>query len=67
MMSPNGFTLPKRFCESASDPVVLSSQVILEGVADKRSTGHIAMDNIQIIDGLAADQCMGAYWHRQLI
>ncbi|XP_011615049.1 neuropilin-1a-like [Takifugu rubripes] len=35
-----------------------SYQVILEGVADKRSTGHIAMDNIQIIDGLAADECM---------
>uniref|UniRef100_H2RXR3 Neuropilin n=1 Tax=Takifugu rubripes TaxID=31033 RepID=H2RXR3_TAKRU len=35
-----------------------SYQVILEGVADKRSTGHIAMDNIQIIDGLAADESM---------
>lgn len=39
-----------------------SSQVILEGVADKRSPGHIAVDNIQIMDGLAADECMGAYW-----
>uniref|UniRef100_A0A7N9AX82 Neuropilin n=1 Tax=Mastacembelus armatus TaxID=205130 RepID=A0A7N9AX82_9TELE len=27
-------------------------QVVVEGVADRRSTGHIAVDNIQIMDGL---------------
>lgn len=34
--------------------------MILEGVADKRSPAHIAVDNIQIMDGLAADECTGA-------
>lgn len=38
------------------------SQVILEGVADKRGPVHIAVDNVQIVDGLAADECSGAYW-----
>ncbi|XP_040924066.1 neuropilin-1a-like isoform X2 [Betta splendens] len=32
-------------------------QVVVEGVADRRSTGHIAVDNIQIMDGLGADDC----------
>ncbi|KAF3698572.1 Neuropilin-1a [Channa argus] len=32
-------------------------QVVVEGVADWRSTGHIAVDNIQIIDGLSAEDC----------
>ncbi|XP_069031504.1 neuropilin-1a-like [Embiotoca jacksoni] len=34
-----------------------SYQVVVEGVADRRSTGHIAVDNIQILDGLTADDC----------
>lgn len=42
---------------------MVSSQVILEGVADKRGPVHIAVDNIRIMDGLAADECTGAYWH----
>uniref|UniRef100_A0A3Q3LWY6 Neuropilin n=1 Tax=Mastacembelus armatus TaxID=205130 RepID=A0A3Q3LWY6_9TELE len=32
-------------------------QVVVEGVADRRSTGHIAVDNIQIMDGLGAKDC----------
>lgn len=32
-------------------------QVIVEGVADSRSTGHIAVDNIQILDGLNIEDC----------
>uniref|UniRef100_A0A3Q1EG04 Neuropilin n=1 Tax=Acanthochromis polyacanthus TaxID=80966 RepID=A0A3Q1EG04_9TELE len=35
----------------------LSYQVVIEGVADRRSGGHIAVDNIQILDGLNADDC----------
>uniref|UniRef100_H3BVP0 Neuropilin n=1 Tax=Tetraodon nigroviridis TaxID=99883 RepID=H3BVP0_TETNG len=38
-------------------PAKVSYQVILEGVADKRSPAHIAVDNIQIMDGLADDEC----------
>uniref|UniRef100_A0AAQ4PSH3 Neuropilin n=1 Tax=Gasterosteus aculeatus aculeatus TaxID=481459 RepID=A0AAQ4PSH3_GASAC len=34
-----------------------SYQVVVEGVADSRSTGHIAVDNIQIIDGLSPEDC----------
>ncbi|KAM3866381.1 neuropilin-1a-like [Diretmus argenteus] len=34
-----------------------SYQVVVEGVGDRRSTGHIAVDNIQILDGLDADEC----------
>ncbi|XP_050925757.1 neuropilin-1a isoform X2 [Lates calcarifer] len=34
-----------------------SYQVVVEGVADRRSSGHIAVDNIQIIDGLSAEDC----------
>lgn len=49
-------------CGSASHQAVMSSQVILEGVADGRSPVHIAVDNIQIMDGLAADECTGACW-----
>uniref|UniRef100_A0A3Q1G103 Neuropilin n=1 Tax=Acanthochromis polyacanthus TaxID=80966 RepID=A0A3Q1G103_9TELE len=37
----------------------LSYQVVIEGVADRRSGGHIAVDNIQILDGLNADDCKG--------
>lgn len=54
------FTVFTLSCRSASDEAVTSSQVILEGVADKRSPVHIAVDNIQIMDGLAADECTGA-------
>uniref|UniRef100_A0AAQ4QN55 Neuropilin n=1 Tax=Gasterosteus aculeatus aculeatus TaxID=481459 RepID=A0AAQ4QN55_GASAC len=36
-----------------------SYQVVVEGVADSRSTGHIAVDNIQIIDGLSPEDCKG--------
>ncbi|XP_044074894.1 neuropilin-1a-like isoform X2 [Siniperca chuatsi] len=35
----------------------VSYQVVVEGVADRRSAGHIAVDNIQIIDGLDAEDC----------
>ncbi|XP_026230575.1 neuropilin-1a-like isoform X2 [Anabas testudineus] len=35
----------------------ISYQVVVEGVADRHSTGHIAVDNIQIIDGLSAEDC----------
>ncbi|KAF3857868.1 hypothetical protein F7725_011069 [Dissostichus mawsoni] len=31
--------------------------VVVEGVAERRSTGHIAVDNIQIIDGLSMEDC----------
>ncbi|TKS79386.1 Neuropilin-1a [Collichthys lucidus] len=34
-----------------------SYQVIVEAVADRHSSGHIAVDNIQIIDGLHAQDC----------
>ena len=33
----------------------------MEGVADRRSAGHIAVDNIQILDGLSAEDCKGVY------
>ena len=33
----------------------------MEGVADRRSAGHIAVDNIQIMDGLRAEDCKGEY------
>ncbi|KAK9538461.1 hypothetical protein VZT92_003630 [Zoarces viviparus] len=36
----------------------VSYQVVVEGVADRRSAGHTAVDNIQIIDGLNAEDCM---------
>lgn len=36
-------------------------QVVVEGVADRRSSGDIAVDNIQIIDGLSAEDCKGVY------
>lgn len=32
-------------------------QVVVEGVVDRFSSGHIAVDNIQILDGLAPDDC----------
>ncbi|XP_071348805.1 neuropilin-1a-like isoform X1 [Trachinotus anak] len=35
----------------------VSYQVVVEGVADRRSTGHVAVDNIQIMDGLNAEDC----------
>ncbi|XP_036941135.1 neuropilin-1a-like isoform X5 [Acanthopagrus latus] len=35
----------------------VSYQVVVEGVADRRSAGHIAVDNIQIMDGLRAEDC----------
>uniref|UniRef100_A0A671Y6Q6 Neuropilin n=1 Tax=Sparus aurata TaxID=8175 RepID=A0A671Y6Q6_SPAAU len=35
----------------------VSYQVVVEGVADRRSAGHIAVDNIQIMDGLGAEDC----------
>nr|XP_043901503.1 neuropilin-1a-like [Solea senegalensis] len=35
----------------------VSYQVVVEGVADRHSTGHIAVDNIQILDGINADEC----------
>ncbi|XP_010789157.1 neuropilin-1a [Notothenia coriiceps] len=35
----------------------LSYQVVVEGVAERRSAGHIAVDNIQIIDGLSMEDC----------
>ncbi|KAM9322849.1 neuropilin-1a-like [Pholidichthys leucotaenia] len=34
-----------------------SYQVVVEGVADRRSGGHIAVDNIQIMDGLNPEDC----------
>uniref|UniRef100_A0A3B3I127 Neuropilin n=2 Tax=Oryzias latipes TaxID=8090 RepID=A0A3B3I127_ORYLA len=34
-----------------------SFQVVVEGIADRHSTGHIAVDNIQIMDGLSSDDC----------
>uniref|UniRef100_A0A671Y6R3 Neuropilin n=1 Tax=Sparus aurata TaxID=8175 RepID=A0A671Y6R3_SPAAU len=39
----------------------VSYQVTAEGVADRRSAGHIAVDNIQIMDGLGAEDCKGEY------
>ncbi|KAI3374645.1 hypothetical protein L3Q82_021217 [Scortum barcoo] len=35
----------------------VSYKVVVEGVADRRSTGHIAVDNIQIMDRLSAEDC----------
>lgn len=35
----------------------VSYQVVVEAVADRHSAGHIAVDNIQIIDGLSAEDC----------
>ncbi|XP_034559635.1 neuropilin-1a-like [Notolabrus celidotus] len=35
----------------------VSYQVVVEGVADRRSAGHIAVDNIQILDGLSPEDC----------
>ncbi|XP_034039994.1 neuropilin-1a-like [Thalassophryne amazonica] len=34
-----------------------SYQVVVDGIADRRSSGHIAVDNIQIMDGLSAEEC----------
>lgn len=31
--------------------------MVVEGVAERRSAGHIAVDNIQIIDGLSMEDC----------
>lgn len=33
----------------------------MEGVADRRGASDIAVDNIQIMDGLRAEDCKGAY------
>ncbi len=33
----------------------------MEGVVDRRSVGRIAVDNIQIMDGLNAEDCKGVY------
>ncbi|XP_047444960.1 neuropilin-1a-like [Mugil cephalus] len=35
-----------------------SYQVVVEGVADRRSSGHIAVDNIQILDKVSRDECI---------
>ncbi|KAM3605223.1 uncharacterized protein V6R79_022465 [Siganus canaliculatus] len=35
----------------------ISYQVVVEGVADKRSEGHIAVDDIQILDGVRPEDC----------
>ncbi|XP_072219804.1 neuropilin-1a-like [Leuresthes tenuis] len=35
----------------------LSYQVVIEGVADRHSSGHIAVDSIQIMDGLDPADC----------
>uniref|UniRef100_A0A665XEG1 Neuropilin n=1 Tax=Echeneis naucrates TaxID=173247 RepID=A0A665XEG1_ECHNA len=35
----------------------VSYQVLVEGAADRHSTGHIAVDNIQIMDGLNVEDC----------
>uniref|UniRef100_A0A4W5QCT9 Neuropilin 1 n=1 Tax=Hucho hucho TaxID=62062 RepID=A0A4W5QCT9_9TELE len=35
-------------------------KVVIEGVGD-RSTGHIALDNIKILDGLTTEDCKGKY------
>ncbi|XP_076600646.1 neuropilin-1a-like isoform X1 [Chaetodon auriga] len=40
----------------------VSYQVVVEGVADRRSAGHIAVDNIQIMDGLQTEDCKGVYY-----
>ncbi|XP_026006368.1 neuropilin-1a-like [Astatotilapia calliptera] len=32
-------------------------QVVVEGIADRRSLGYIAVDNIQIMDGVRAEDC----------
>ncbi|XP_061835052.1 neuropilin-1a-like isoform X1 [Nerophis lumbriciformis] len=32
-------------------------RVVVEGVADRRSAGHIAVDDIQLLDGLNSDFC----------
>uniref|UniRef100_A0A3P8X6S9 Neuropilin n=1 Tax=Cynoglossus semilaevis TaxID=244447 RepID=A0A3P8X6S9_CYNSE len=34
-----------------------SYQVVIVGVADRRSSGHMAVDNIQILEGLGAEDC----------
>uniref|UniRef100_A0A665XF70 Neuropilin n=1 Tax=Echeneis naucrates TaxID=173247 RepID=A0A665XF70_ECHNA len=39
----------------------VSYQVLVEGAADRHSTGHIAVDNIQIMDGLNVEDCKGVY------
>uniref|UniRef100_A0A4W5Q8L6 Neuropilin n=1 Tax=Hucho hucho TaxID=62062 RepID=A0A4W5Q8L6_9TELE len=40
-------------------------KVVIEGVGD-RSTGHIALDNIKILDGLTTEDCKGKYHPRPL-
>ncbi|KAM7400098.1 hypothetical protein PAMA_004681 [Pampus argenteus] len=35
----------------------VSYQMVVEGVADRRSTGHIAVDNIQVIEGINTEDC----------
>lgn len=35
----------------------VSYQVVVEGIANRHSTGHIAVDSIQIMDGLNAEDC----------
>uniref|UniRef100_A0A3Q2V9Z6 Neuropilin n=1 Tax=Haplochromis burtoni TaxID=8153 RepID=A0A3Q2V9Z6_HAPBU len=37
-------------------------QVVVEGIADRRSLGYIAVDNIQIMDGVRAEDCKGVYF-----
>lgn len=39
---------------------VAGFQVILEGVAEWHSAGHIALDNIQVLDRLHPLECKGA-------
>uniref|UniRef100_A0A087X328 Neuropilin n=1 Tax=Poecilia formosa TaxID=48698 RepID=A0A087X328_POEFO len=39
----------------------LSYQVLVEGIADRRTTGHIAVDDIQIMDGLNIQDCKGLH------
>lgn len=38
-------------------------QVVVEGIADRRSLGYIAVDNIQIMDGVRAEDCKGVYFN----
>uniref|UniRef100_A0A3P8X424 Neuropilin 1 n=1 Tax=Cynoglossus semilaevis TaxID=244447 RepID=A0A3P8X424_CYNSE len=36
--------------------------VVIVGVADRRSSGHMAVDNIQILEGLGAEDCRGEWF-----
>lgn len=42
---------------------VVFLQVVVEGIADRRSLGYIAVDNIQIMDGVRAEDCKGVYFN----